>query len=84
MTLSPIDDGVHNSTGIVTKSLADLQRLLVCRYAANPDAVCNSMKKNFKTVIGSSSVSARVTMIMKANTYIRTAITMSQRVARCK
>ena len=72
LTWTPVEDGLENRTGIVTKPLMDLQRLIVCAVAASPLEPSNEDKKSIREVVGASSISARVNMILKSNTAVRT------------
>ena len=62
---------MSNDTGVITKALVDLQRFLACAFASLPQ-VDNNMKTGFKTVVASTSVSARVSLVIKSNNALRT------------
>lgn len=71
LSWTPIDENVENNSGIVTKSLVDLQRLLACAMVLKGED-SNDVKKGLREVVASTFVSARVNMIMKSNDAVRT------------
>lgn len=71
LSWTPIDENVENNSGIVTKSLVDLQRLLACAMVLKGED-SNDVKKGLRDVITSTFVSARVNMIMKSNDAVTT------------
>ena len=76
-----------DTSGIVTRSLADVQRLLVCAYVVESDSVAltNDIKKGIKAIVGSTTPqSARVSLILKSNPAIRTGLEESSLQSRGK
>ena len=67
----PLDPELSNFSGIVTKPLFDLQRFLACGAVCSP-TLTNAQKTEFKCIVGSSSVSARVNLVIRSNETIRT------------
>lgn len=67
-----MDASLGNDTGVVTKPLVDLQRFMACALAGADRPLDNSTKAGFKIISGSSSVSARVTLVIKSSLPIRT------------
>ena len=57
---------------MVTKALLDIQRLLACSFAFDNSPISNERKKSLGVVIAASSMSARLSLIMKSNVVIRT------------
>lgn len=68
-----MEEGVENASGIITRSLFDLQRFLVCARIASSDPITNDWKKSISAIVGSSA-SARVSLVMKSNNTIRTGL----------
>ena len=73
LAFDPVDDAVTNSTGIVTKCLVDLQRLLLCGMVGSSALHTNAWKKRIGIIVASSA-SARVSLIFKANSMLRTCV----------
>lgn len=71
LTLVAVEEGLSNTTGIVTRSLVELQRLIVCGHASTPAHIDNAWKKRIASVVASNA-SARVTLVSKSNACIRT------------
>ena len=71
LTWVALEEGLSNTTGIVTRSLVELQRLIVCGNASTPVHIDNAWKKRIAAVVASNA-SARVTLVSKSNACIRT------------
>ena len=75
LTWDAVDANLSNQTGIVTKALVDVQRLMVCAILANPKSPVESMPNQVKTQVKSvvtTNSSARMTLIFKSNAVLRT------------
>ena len=71
LTWTILDASVNNTSGLVTKSLLDVQRLAACgKVLMNPDP-SNQEKMSLREVVSCSMVSARVNMIIKSNGVVR-------------
>lgn len=69
-----MQDDLENHTGLVTKALVDLQRLIVCSICTAEEMpnLSQEERRQIKMVIGATGVSARVNLIMKSCGSIRT------------
>ena len=73
-----MQDDLQNPTGLVTKPLVDLQRLIVCAICSEEEMpnMTQEERRQIKVVIGASGFSARVNLIMKSCAAIRTLATV--------
>ena len=72
LTWVPLDSSVDNKLGVATRSLVDMQRFIVCgRVSGCADHVDNDTKKGFQQVIATSNISARVSLVFKANSQLK-------------
>lgn len=70
LTFSPLDESVENKTGIVTKALFDLQKMLACQVCSD-SIIDNNAKAEIKSIAGCTSFSARVSLLFKSNAALR-------------
>eukprot|EP00438_Fugacium_kawagutii_P021310 Skav206981 [mRNA] locus=scaffold1394:74797:77128:- [translate_table: standard] len=71
LTWTPVDESLKNDTGIITKSLVDMQRFVACALTSSAD-IDNKLKTMFKTLVSCTIISARVNLVIKSNAALRT------------